>query len=45
MWLLRLGHVVNLVCKALLHRTDAELFEKGFAWPDPGRQGEVFEKL
>lgn len=39
-----LGHVVNLVCKAMLHGTDAESFEKDFARPDSDRRVEAFER-
>lgn len=39
-----LGHVVNLVCKVMLHGTDAESFEKDFARPDSDRRVEAFER-
>jgi len=39
-----LSHVVNLVCKAMLHGTDAESFEKDFSRPDSDRRVEVFER-
>jgi hypothetical protein len=39
-----LGHVVNLVYKAMLHSTDAESFEKDFSRPDSDRRVEVFER-
>lgn len=39
-----LSHVVNLVCKAMLHGTNAESFEKDFSWPDSDRRVEVFER-
>lgn len=39
-----LGHIVNLVCKAMLHGTDAESFEKDFARPDSDKRVEAFER-
>jgi hypothetical protein len=35
---------VNLVCKAMLHGTDAESFEKNFARPDSDRGVQAFER-
>ena len=39
-----LGYVVNLVCKAMLYRTDAESFEKDFTRPDSNKRVEAFER-
>lgn len=35
---------MNLVCKAMLHDTDAESFEKDFARPDSDKRVEAFER-